>query len=103
MNREEPKIRFFINGEVISVDPGMKVSGLLSGSHGVDMPCGGRHACGKCMVYAEGPFPAPSDTETRLLGEERIKQGIRLACFLETVPEGSIRALRNRNDGDETI
>lgn len=103
MNREEPKIRFFINGEVISVEPGMKVSGLLSGSHGVDMPCGGRHACGKCMVYAEGPFPAPSDTETRLLGEERIKQGIRLACFLETVPEGSIRALRNRNDSDETI
>lgn len=103
MNREGSKIRFFINGEVISVEPGMKVSGLLNGSHGVDMPCGGRHACGKCMVFAEGPFPAPSDTERRLLGEERIKQGIRLACFLETVPEGSIRALRNRSDSTETI
>lgn len=103
MQRDNIKIRFFINGEPILVEPGIKVGALLSGGHGVDMPCGGRHACGKCMVHAEGPFPAPSDTETRLLGEERIRQGIRLACFLETVPDGSIRALRNRNDSGETI
>ena len=103
MKNNEMKIRFFINGETLSVEPGAKVSGLLSGVHGVDTPCGGRRSCGKCMVYAKGPFPAPSDREASLLGEERIKQGIRLACFLETVPDGDIRALRNRNNSGETI
>ena len=67
------------------------------------MPCGGRHACGKCMVYAEGSFAAPSETEQKLLGAERLAQGIRLACFLEAVPDGKIDALRQEADGDETI
>ena len=67
------------------------------------MPCGGRHACGKCMVYAEGGFAAPSETEKKLLGAERLAQGIRLACFLEAVPDGKIDALRQEADGDETI
>lgn len=67
------------------------------------MPCGGRHACGKCMVYAEGSFAVPSETEQKLLGAERLAQGIRLACFLEAVPDGKIDALRQEADGDETI
>ena len=67
------------------------------------MPCGGRHACGKCMVYAEGGFAAPSETEQKLLGAERLVQGIRLACFLKAVPDGKIDALRQEADGDETI
>lgn len=67
------------------------------------MPCGGRHACGKCMVYAKGGFAAPSETEQKLLGAERLAQGIRLACFLEAVPDGKINALQQEADGDETI
>ena len=66
------------------------------------MPCGGRHACGKCMVYAEGGFAAPSETEQKLLGAERLVQGIRLACFLKAVPDGKIDALRQEADWDET-
>ncbi len=72
-------------------------------SHGVEMPCGGRHACGKCMVYAEGSFAVPSETEQKLLGAERLAQGIRLACFLEAVPDGKIDALQQEADGSETI
>ena len=82
-NRE--KIRFWINGEALFTELGTTVSSLLKKSHGVEMPCGGRHACGKCMVYAEGSFAAPSETEQKLLGAERLAQGIRLACFLEAV------------------
>ena len=100
-NRE--KIRFWINGEALFTEPGTTVSSLLKKSHGVEMPCGGRHACGKCMVYAEGSFAAPSETEQKLLGAERLAQGIRLACFLEAVPDGKIDALRQEADGDETI
>ena len=97
------KIRFWINEEAFFTEPGTTVSSLLKKSHGVEMPCGGRHACGKCMVYAEGGFAAPSETEQKLLGAERLAQGIRLACFLEAVPDGKINALQQEADGDETI
>ena len=103
MTDNSEKIRFWINGEAFFTEPGTTVSSLLKKSHGVEMPCGGRHACGKCMVYAEGSFAAPSETEQKLLGAERLAQGIRLACFLEAVPDGKIDALRQEADGDETI
>ena len=103
MTENIESIRFWINGEAVITEPGAKVSSLLKKSHGVEMPCGGRHACGKCMVYAEGSFAAPSETEQKLLGAERLAQGIRLACFLEAVPDGKIDALRQEADGDETI
>ena len=91
------KIRFWINEEAFFTEPGTTVSSLLKKSHGVEMPCGGRHACGKCMVYAEGGFAAPSETEQKLLGAERLAQGIRLACFLEAVPDGkSMRCSRKQ-------
>ena len=77
MGSDGTKIRFFINGELLFTEPGAKVSGLLDSSHGVEMPCGGRHACGKCMVYAKGAFQEPSETEKELLGAERLEQGIR--------------------------
>ena len=103
MTDNSEKIRFWINEEAFFTEPGTTVSSLLKKSHGVEMPCGGRHACGKCMVYAEGSFAAPSETEQKLLGAERLAQGIRLACFLEAVPDGKIDALRQEADGDETI
>lgn len=103
MESHEIKIPFFINGEAQLVKPGIKVSGLLENAHGVDMPCGERHACGKCMVYAEGDFQEPSEKERELLGRERLEQGIRLACFLEAVPDGKIRSLHQKQDGGETI
>lgn len=103
MTDNSEKIRFWINGEALFTELGTTVSSLLKKSHGVEMPCGGRHACGKCMVYAEGSFAAPSETEQKLLGAERLAQGIRLACFLEAVQDGKIDALRQEADGDETI
>ena len=102
MTDNSEKIRFWINGEALFTELGTTVSSLLKKSHGVEMPCGGRHACGKCMVYAEGGFAAPSETEQKLLGAERLVQGIRLACFLKAVPDGKIDALRQEADGDET-
>lgn len=103
MTDNSEKIRFWINEEALFTEPGTTVSSLLKKSHGVEMPCGGRHTCGKCMVYAEGGFAAPSETEQKLLGAERLAQGIRLACFLEAVSDGKINTLQQEADGDETI
>lgn len=50
-------------------------------SHGVEMPCGGRHACGKCMVYAEGSFAAPSETEKNFLEQSALRRESGLPAF----------------------
>ena len=58
---------------------------------------------GSVWCMRRGGFAAPSETEQKLLGAERLAQGIRLACFLEAVPDGKINALQQEADGDETI
>ena len=54
------------------------------------------------MVYAEGSFAAPSETEQNCL-EPSVLRRESAACFLEAVPDGKIDALRQEADGDETI
>lgn len=44
------------------------------------MPCSGNHTCGKCKVKAEGELSPLSETEKKLLSEDEINGGIRLAC-----------------------
>lgn len=54
----------------------------VMGPEGPTADCGGRGACGKCVVKAIPPenlFP-PAGEEIRLLGEEAIGRGLRLAC-----------------------
>lgn len=43
-------------------------------------PCGGNHTCGKCRVIIEGTAPAPSASDRRLLSDEDLDAGARLAC-----------------------
>ena len=42
--------------------------------------CGGMGKCGKCKVKILSRTDTPTQVETELLGEEELKQGIRLAC-----------------------
>ncbi len=44
------------------------------------LPCGGKETCGKCKVTAKGSLSALSEKEKKLLTEEEIEQGVRLAC-----------------------
>ena len=47
--------------------------------------CGGRGTCGKCRVKvsdADG-LPAPSEAEKKLLSEQELSSGVRLACCLK--------------------
>ncbi|MCL6635007.1 MAG: ASKHA domain-containing protein, partial [Peptococcaceae bacterium] len=48
---------------------------------GISAPCGGRGLCGRCKVrLVEGGLSPPSETEKRLLGEDAVNEGYRLAC-----------------------
>lgn len=47
--------------------------------------CGGRGTCGKCRVKVSDTdsLPAPSDVEKKLLSEQELSSGVRLACCLK--------------------
>ncbi len=52
-------------------------------SSGYQSPCGGSGTCGKCKIRVEsGMCPPLSLSEERLLSEEELSSGIRLACYL---------------------
>lgn len=89
--KKQETIRFWVNGEELLVPDSSKVSDLLKKDAKIVMPCGGNHICGKCKVFANGNFPAPTKQELSLLGEENYKKGMRLACFLKAVDGGEIR------------
>lgn len=46
----------------------------------LELPCGGHRDCGACQVYAQGKLSPPTTTELELLGAEKIRQDVRLAC-----------------------
>ncbi len=57
----------------------------------IDAPCGGKGSCGGCRVRYEGGAPAPSEKERRVLKEEELRGGIRLACA--SVPQEDSRVV----------
>ena len=63
---------------------------LLDAKIFVDNPCNGKGTCGKCKVkIISGNIHASNETEKRLLSEEEIKEGIRLACLV--MPETDLK------------
>ena len=42
--------------------------------------CGGNGTCGKCLVRVDGKLSAPGERERALLGEDKLREGFRLAC-----------------------
>ena len=58
--------------------------GLNLFEHGISAPCGGKGICGRCLVrLITGQLTPPSAKEIKLLGQERLNQGYRLACQAE--------------------
>jgi uncharacterized 2Fe-2S/4Fe-4S cluster protein (DUF4445 family) len=47
--------------------------------------CGGNGTCGKCRIKIEGTAAAAQEAERRILSEEEICSGIRLACHTDAV------------------
>ena len=57
----------------------------------IDAPCGGKGSCGGCRVRYEDGAPEPSEKECRVLTEEELRGGIRLACA--SVPQEDSRVV----------
>lgn len=76
-------MKVFINGKESAFDgDSMK---LFLEEKGFSFPCKARGVCGKCKICCQGL--EPTDRDRRLLTEEEISSGIRLACD-KTLKEG---------------
>ena len=66
---------------VVPAQEGQLVSELLQ-QHlpAFALPCAGNHTCGKCRVHIDGAVSPANESELRLLGEDALAKGIRLAC-----------------------
>lgn len=66
-----------VNGRPVVATAGMTLSEIVRG----EKPCGGHGRCGKCRVVARGRLSPPSADERRLLSEDDLARGVRLACL----------------------
>ncbi|NLM52799.1 MAG: DUF4445 domain-containing protein [Firmicutes bacterium] len=62
-----------------------------------DFPCGGRGRCGKCKIRIVSGANAPQSEEKRLLTEEELKAGIRLACITKVTNDMEVEFLSDKN------
>ncbi len=72
------------NGVELSCEKGKNLlEALVEGKVFINNPCNGKGTCGKCRVKAlKDGFSPINATEMRLLKEEEISGGIRLACMV---------------------
>lgn len=67
-----------------------------AGIEGFDAPCGGKGTCGKCRVRAAASdgLSTPDAVERKLLSQQELAEGVRLACrvFPETDTEITVSA-----------
>ncbi len=69
-----------LNGVAYECPVGTSLGELMQqGGHG-HMPCGGHGKCGKCLVTVTGEVSPPTEDERRVLSEDELAQGVRLAC-----------------------
>lgn len=91
------RVVFEPGGAEVIVPAGTLLSkAAAAAGEAVEMPCGGMGICGKCKVLVAGRASEPDAAELRRLGDERLAQGMRLACRTRcmgdmsvTVPEES--------------
>jgi ferredoxin len=61
----------------------------------IKSPCGGKGTCGKCIVkIVEGKVSEPTKAEIKLLGQQKIDEGYRLACEAVVVEDVSIKIVK---------
>ena len=75
------KIRVYPDGIEQYVEEGITIMKALE-ELGVELEtlCGGAGWCGQCKVKVSGNITSPTSNEVRLLGEDKIRDGFRLAC-----------------------
>lgn len=100
----EHQVRIHLNGEIIDlkIESGTNLLELLH-KQGIEIasPCGGNGTCGKCRVKVKGISKQAQGKELRLLGEEAVHNGYRLACYHSV--EGDIEVFPDESDRGATI
>ncbi len=86
------KIVVILNGSTKFSTRGMTISKIING----ERPCGGHGRCGKCRVIASGALSPLSDEERKMLSEDEIKKGVRLACITYAMGDCEITTLEQR-------
>ena len=66
------------------------VGELISEAIRGEKPCGGHGKCGKCKVIAHGALSELCNAEKRLLTDEEIARGVRLACMTRILGDCTI-------------
>lgn len=79
---------------VLEADKGINLLNLLRENNiNIPSPCGGNRTCGKCKVKIKGGRDDLSDSELKLLTEDEIKMGYRLACAVTVIDDFEIELL----------
>lgn len=102
--RFEPEGREVHPGEPLPLADAAAMADVL-----IDHPCGSNATCGKCRVrFIEGA-PGPTPADTRLLRDEDLRAGWRLACQCECAASAVVevpavsRAATGKSFGDASL
>jgi len=87
VNSMSKTVTVMLNGRTITAEAGVLLSELTDG----EKPCGGHGRCGKCKVVAKGNISEISEAEQRLLTEEEIASGVRLACLTRVLGDCDVQ------------
>lgn len=102
---DDPKVTvgFQPSGLSASVDKGALITGAMLQA-GVLLPldCGGNGTCGRCLVSVSGPVSPPSEAEKRLLDQQRLDQGWRLACQTQALGDLEVRVPETSESADSS-
>ncbi len=88
------EIQVVLNGNRLIAEKGAFLSEIIKG----ERPCGGYGKCGKCRVTAKGNLSEPTVTERRLLSEEELLSGVRLACLTRALGDCEIKTLMPKKE-----
>lgn len=83
------KVKVRVDGKVLEVERGSRLSDVLAREGLIQLPCGGRGLCGSCVVEVKGPVSKPTGNEMLrgLVGKYR------LACQVRVLGDVEVRVL----------
>ena len=97
-NLEENNIITYVNGKLKLANIGDYLSEIANS----EKPCGGHARCGKCKVIATGELSSVTDEELKLLSDDELKFGVRLACLTKALGECEIKSVSD-DDGAKIL
>ena len=86
MNKQ---ITVTVNGKPRLAVADMTLSEIING----EKPCGGHGKCGKCKVVTDGALSELTEVEKKLLNDDELEKGVRLACLTYALGDCNIRTL----------